>query len=159
MRDVPASELGSVWTHRSCGGGRTERRYLDLLIDGLSLSSRIRAAATSPLVSDMISPFGRLDAELARSAIDRLVGLAPPDLPGERSSLCVCPECGDLSCGAIAVRVAFQPGVVAWRDFAAYGSDGTVRVAGFDGVGPFLFSDAPYRRFFEEVRARLEATL
>lgn len=39
------------------------------------------------------------------AAVERLVGEASGDLPDGRVSLYVCPECGDLRCGAVTARL------------------------------------------------------
>jgi hypothetical protein len=47
-----------------------------------------------------------------------LLGATPPDTEDGRVLLYVCPECGDIGCGAYAVRVERGSGVVRWVDFA-----------------------------------------
>lgn len=57
----------------------------------------------------------------ARSAQDgtvaRLLLGAPPDLASGRVSLYVCPDCGDLSCGAVTVCIQRNADVVTQSDF------------------------------------------
>ena len=91
------STLDVVWTTRPGGGGRTERRYLDFVIDGVALSSLLDV--------DFISPFGWLNADTEKASIDRLLRQSPPDMAHDRTSLYICPECGDLGCGAVTVSV------------------------------------------------------
>jgi len=43
------SSLDVTWATRVGGGGRTERRYLDFVIDGVALCSRFNADFISPL--------------------------------------------------------------------------------------------------------------
>src|SRR5215475_6283343 len=91
------STVDIVQTIRSGGGGRTERRYVDFVIDGVPLSRLLKC--------DVISPFGWTIPNEQIAAVDRLVRRSPPDLPGQRVSLYVCPECGDLGCGAVSIQV------------------------------------------------------
>ena len=49
------------------------------------------------------------------SAIERLLSEAPGDLPDGRVSLYVCPERGDLGCGAVTATITREPETVTWR--------------------------------------------
>ena len=42
----------------------------------------------------------------------RLLGRLPADLPPGRVAVFVCPECADLGCGAVTVRLELQDDVV-----------------------------------------------
>jgi hypothetical protein len=103
------SILDVVWNTRSGGGGRTERRFLDFVVDGVPLSSQFDA--------DFISPFGWFDVNEQRATIDRLLRKCPPDVAHGRTSLYVCAECGDLGCGAVTLFVQGGAGVIVWKDF------------------------------------------
>jgi hypothetical protein len=52
------SSLDVIWSTRVGGGGRTERRYLDLIIDGVPLSTRLGADLISPFDEDIIHRTG-----------------------------------------------------------------------------------------------------
>jgi len=140
------STLDLAWVTRAGGGGRTERRYRDFLVDGASLTSRIKA--------DFISPFGWFDLSAQAAFLDGLLRKQPPQCAGGRTILCVCPECGDLGCGAVTVTVQGGPGVVIWRDFGIQNNyeDG-VYTAGFEDIGPFTFDGLTYYRVLESLRA------
>jgi hypothetical protein len=145
MEPMGISTLGVVWTTRSGGGGRTERRFLDFLVDGVALSSRFNA--------DFISPFRWGDIDEQRASIDRLLRKAPPDLASGRTSLYVCPECGDLGCGAVTVLVEGGAGVIVWKDFGIQNNyENVVHADGFEGIGPFTFDGLEYHRLFERIR-------
>src|SRR5215213_5534877 len=103
------STLDVVWTTRAGGGGRRERSFLDFVIDGVTLSSRMNA--------DFVSPFGWLDPQEKEASIERLLRKSPPDMPHDRTTLYVCPECGDVGCGAVTVVVEAGVGVIIWKDF------------------------------------------
>ena len=104
------STLEFVWSSRAGGGGRTERRFRDIKVDGVALSTVVNA--------DVISPFGWGSPEEQFMALDRLLLRAPPDLYEGRVSLYVCPECGDLGCGAVSVVIETDGSGIIWRDFA-----------------------------------------
>jgi hypothetical protein len=88
------SSLDVIWATRVGGGGRTERSYLDFMIDGVSLCSRFSA--------DFIPALGWLTLEERFATIERLTRKIPPNLAYNRTSLCICPECSDRGCSVIA---------------------------------------------------------
>jgi hypothetical protein len=138
------SALDAVWTVRS-GENRTERRYLDVVIDGVPLSTMG--------LGDVISPFGWLSHAEEDRASARLLQRSSPDLPQGRVSLYVCPECSDLACGAVSILVERGSGTVTWSDFAFQNDyDGEIHRTGFEEIGPFIFSENAYDRFFESLR-------
>ncbi|MEH2541929.1 hypothetical protein V1278_005049 [Bradyrhizobium sp. AZCC 1577] len=61
---------------------------------------------------------------------------------GHRVSLFVCPECGDLACGAITVFVSRNDVVVQWSDFAY--DNGYEAGTKLTHVGPFEFEWSAY---------------
>jgi hypothetical protein len=139
------SSLDVIWTTRSGRGGRTERRYLDFVIDGLALSSRFDA--------DFISPLGWLAVQEQVATIDRLLRRKPPDLAHGRTSLYICPECGDLGCGAVTAVVGGGTGVVVWSDFGIQNNyEDVVHREGFEAIGPFTFDGMLYHRLFARLQ-------
>jgi hypothetical protein len=139
------STLDVVWTTRQGGGGRTERRFLDFVIDGVTLSSQLN--------TDYISPFGCLDAGEQEVSIDRLLGKSPPDMAHDRTALYICPECGDLGCGAVTLLVQREDGVIIWKDFGMqYNYEDVIHTEGFENIGPFTFDITQYSELFEHLR-------
>ena len=144
------STLDVAWTTRSGGGGRTERRFLDLVIDGVALSSRLDV--------DFISPFGWCDTDEQEASIARLLTKSPPDLAHGRTTLYICPECGDLGCGAVTLLVERGPGVIIWKNFGFQNNyDETVHTLGFETIGPFTFDSKQYHELFERVRQLIKS--
>ena len=138
------STLELVWTTRIGGGGRTERRFLDFVIDGAPLSSLLDA--------DFISPFGWLDADTRKADIERLLGKSPPDMAHGRTSLYICPECGDLGCGAVTVLIERGERVVIWKDFGIQNNyEDAVYTEGLDNIGPFTFDSRQYDELFQRL--------
>jgi hypothetical protein len=140
------SSLDVTWATRVGGGGRTERRYLDFVIDGIALCSRFDA--------DFIPPFGwaLVDGQLAM--IERLRRKAAPGLAHDRRTLCICPECADLGCGAISLSVEGGAGVIVWKDCGIqnnYEEEGYRQ--GFEEVGPYTFDGEKYHTLLARVRS------
>jgi hypothetical protein len=77
------------------GTFKSERHFLDFVIDGQSLWEALRKP-------DMVSVLCVEYAEdETANAISRLLLSQKADLPDGRRSFFVCSECGDLGCGAI----------------------------------------------------------
>jgi hypothetical protein len=88
-------------------------------------------------------------------ALRRLLGEEEPDLPSGRISLYVCPECGDLGCGAVTAHVELGPETVTWAAFGmerGYDAD-NVELAQFADVGPLHFDRTAYETL---LRAQLD---
>lgn len=98
--------------HRKPGIGQTKRGFLDFCIDGSSLYDGLTDRGF-----DDISCVGWGDVQGQQVAIDRLLCQAPADFPGEKISLYICAECGDLACGAISLIIQEEEGFVVWKDF------------------------------------------
>ena len=134
-----------VWTTRPRELGRTERRYLDFVIDGVPLKSLFNV--------DFISPFGWFDADEQEASISRLLGKSPPDMPNGRTTLYICPECGELGCGAVTVLVQREAGVAIWKDFGFENDyENVVHTDGFQDIGPFTFDAIQYNELFERIK-------
>ena len=130
------SRLKVEWKRREGGGGRTQRDFLDFVVDGQSLSE---------LLGDHISCLGWLDAEQNAEAVGRLLLKESPDLPNNRNTLYICPECGDIGCGAVSLVVEWVGDNVVWRDFGYENNyEEIVHTEGFEEVGPFTFDRAEY---------------
>lgn len=142
------SRLELVRAVRVGGGGRTAREYIDFVIDGVPLRGRITA--------DVITPLGWGVPAEQGTAIGRLLRQAEPDLPGMRCSLYVCPECGELGCGAVGVVIDRGDGAIVWRDFAwQLPASGAAPEETKLDLGPFSFEGLAYVRLFDEMRSQL----
>ena len=130
------------------GPNRVDRSFLDFVVDGLSLYDEI--GRRSDLVSTLwISPPA---PEEQQKAVRRLLGLEQGDLPGDRVSLYVCPECGDVGCGAITLKIEFAVDEVRWSDFGYENTyEESIDRASYGSIGPFRFS----RQAYEELMSLL----
>ncbi|HET9430258.1 MAG TPA: hypothetical protein VFO70_03730 [Chitinophagaceae bacterium] len=98
---------------RPGASNKHERHYLDFVISGLSLREILGINGC-----DLISPFGWGDnKEYERDLIKVLTLRRKSDLATERVMLYVCPECGDIDCGAITANVVDQGDRIVWKDF------------------------------------------
>lgn len=141
------SSLELRWRVRSGGGGRTERRYLDFVVDGTSLYERLR-------VGDHVTPLGCWPVETEREHIQQLLSASG------RVPLSLCAECGDLGCGAITALVERTPDGFVWRDFAFENNYDTTMTdtESYCAVGPYVFSKAEYWRVLNERAASLSGS-
>jgi len=146
------------------------RLQLDFVVDGVALSERLVAvpapdADTSwledplnmPSVADLTRPLS------AAADLRRLAGVEARDdeswpLGLSRLPLYVCPECGDLGCGAITVHVdRTQPGQVTWSGLRHENGYEPADDLDLSAAGTFTFDTDDYRQVLLEPVARLDA--
>jgi hypothetical protein len=129
----------------SAGGGtRKERWTFDFLVDGRSLAELLGVDQR-----DLVGRLDRDDREANVQSVRVLTGDATPDFGADRVMLFVCPECGDLGCGAITAALRSDGDALTWSDFKfEYNYDEAS--IGFPQVGPFTFAARAYRRVLGE---------
>jgi hypothetical protein len=126
----------------SSGAFRTERRFFDFVIDGLSLRDTIACEYDLASVLWINAP---VPTAIAQS-IRRLLLIDPGDLPDGRVALYTCPECGDLGCGGITVDIKLSEGAVVWSKFGYQNDyDNDLYIDAFQQYGPFQFDLNRYR--------------
>ena len=123
---------------RAGGRGISRREYLDFVVDGRSLQDALREP-------DLIGCLGWWVPQAEAEHRQRLTGVAAPDSATGRVSLYVCPECGDLACGAVTARITCPPGEIVWSDFCFEGQY-EIDPAPIPDVGPYRFDEAQYRQ-------------
>lgn len=143
------SSLELRWRVRS-GGGRTERRFLDFVVDGVSLYDRMG-------VGDQVTALGCWAPVFERRYIQQLLVQKAPESPSGRVPLYLCGECGDLGCGTVSALVERASEGFVWRDFAfEHSSDAKpIDASSYRGVGPFMFNKAEYWQLLNERAAAL----
>lgn len=101
-------------TRRATLGNAT---YSEIVIDGVPLARHfIGRKGAHP---SGVSPLGwSPGSPEARRRVDELLGESPSELESGRVPVLVCEECGDIGCGAIAVRVIVKADQVTWTDWA-----------------------------------------
>jgi hypothetical protein len=55
---------------------------------------------------------------MRESVVAQLLGRVPSTLESGRVPVLVCEECGDIGCGAVAVRILHEEGCVRWTDWS-----------------------------------------
>ena len=124
------------------GGGRTQRDYLDFVVDGESLSEKIGG--------DLVSCLGWCVPNENAEAVRRLLLEEKSSLPDNRLPLYVCPECGELDCGAMTAIVERRNGKIVWRDFAFLnGREDIEYKEKITDLGSFAFDPRQYRNVFK----------
>jgi hypothetical protein len=115
-----ADRLEHAIRHRpgfaSGGITKTERVSVDFVINGQSVIEMLDRARNfgSDCMGCSVKGFDNED----RLAAARLLMQEAPDSPDGRVLLYTCAECGDIGCGAYAVRLSRQDGLWAWSDYA-----------------------------------------
>jgi hypothetical protein len=121
---------------------KSERHFLDLVVDGQSLWEAV--GKSRDMVSVLCAEYA---AEETAKAVGRLLLREKAYLPNDRRSLFVCSECGDLGCGSITAVIEKQGETITWK---AFGYENTYEdKIGFDEyskLGPFSFSATAYER-------------
>ena len=98
---------------RRGGSNRTERHYLDFIISGKSLSKLLHFKT-----HDYVTLLGWGDNKEYNNHILKIFTLQEvPDLKSGRVMLYVCPDCGDIDCGAITAKIIESDSVIVWEDF------------------------------------------
>jgi hypothetical protein len=97
-----------VWTDRRLGAMQTPRRFLDYVIGGRSFYDLHG--------QDRVSVLGWFVPAEDERAAERLV-TGSADLDG-RTAIAVCPEDGDLVCGAITAKIVISDEEVQWTKLA-----------------------------------------
>jgi hypothetical protein len=105
----PLSGLKANVTYSRSGTYQTRRVYADFVVDGLVLSDRAHRRR------DLISSLGWGPREVQDVVVDQLLLLRGSS--AGRVALYVCPECGDLHCGAVTVAIQREGDAIVWRDF------------------------------------------
>ncbi|MBI5287813.1 MAG: hypothetical protein HY873_02445 [Chloroflexi bacterium] len=151
LEQEPTSVLNLAWRARE--GTRsdrgvanaTRRQYLDFFVDGTSLYDALGVSDWVSWLADWPNPLsiGELLPE-GESVLDsEIEGVA-------RRLLYVCPECGDLRCGAITAVIHQEGDRVVWKDFAELFWDPSddmrplFDAEKFNHVGPFYFGRKQY---------------
>ena len=130
------STIELQWREREVGDAQTPRKFLDFVIDGKSLYDKL---------GDVISPLGWFRPEHNQIAVNRFLLLEPADFPDDRRSIYVCPECGDLGCGAVSAIIEQIGDRIVWRDFGYQNNyDGSVLFEDYRELGPFTFDAGEY---------------
>jgi hypothetical protein len=123
------------------------REFVDFVVAGRSLLETLTSGGgghadyMSRIVTGFVDP--------AREFVQELLGVAPSPSSTGRVLFYVCPECGDIGCGAYAVRVTQVEDNYKWFDFAY--ENGYEEPRPLPHVGPFTFDSKAYQMACDDV--------
>lgn len=127
---------------------KSERKYLDFLISGQSLEALLNTVS-----QDMIGTFGwSVSDAYENSMVNAFLGLEKPELPSGRIPFYVCPECGDIECGAITAEVEVTADSVVWKNFGFENNQDEPNLIDYKEIGPFKFDKTEYVKCFEAIK-------
>ena len=134
---VPATRMGIKYPD---GASKSERHFLDFVIDGESLWEKVGKPRDS--VSVICFEYSR---EETVKAVNRLLLNAKAVIPGDRRSLFICSECGDIGCGAVTAFLVRDGESIIWKDFG-YENDyeENLRLGEYKQIGPWTFDWKQY---------------
>ncbi|GAB6388152.1 hypothetical protein STUTZSP0542_16910 [Stutzerimonas marianensis] len=117
-----------------------ERISVDFLINGTSLLTTIVQATGghADFMGCLVRGFPKQNTE----AVERLLCSASPDSNSGRVLLYICPECGDIGCGAYSDFVERTGSTYVWRDFAH--ENGYEDPEPIPDAGPYNFESKQY---------------
>ena len=117
----------------------TERTSADFLIDGQSLLEMLvkNAGGHSDFMGCFVSGYAEACDRIRATLID-----VPPE-NGKRVLLYICPECGDVGCGAYSALVRRDRESYVWENFAY--QVGEYDSTSLEAVGPFVFESNLYK--------------
>lgn len=126
----------------SNGCTSVERCFADFRIDERSLLEILVTAdgGHSDYMTGFVSGHPEQNLRFANS----LIRSDLPDTESYRVVIYLCPECGDIGCGAYSVRIRSFGGEITWEQFAYENGYEQPRI--ILDVGPFRFSSASYER-------------
>ncbi len=122
------------------GSTKVGRKYIDFIVSGQSLGQLFGLPDL-----DLIGTFGWTEnKEYENKQIDEFLGLITPELKTGRTCFYVCPECGDIGCGAITAKIEVTEKNVIWKDFGYENNYSEPDLTGYKEIGPFTFDKKQY---------------
>ncbi|MEB0005556.1 MULTISPECIES: hypothetical protein [unclassified Pseudomonas] len=126
-----------------------ERCSSDFLINERSLLNAIVMAAGGH--SDFMGCLVKGFQEQNEQSKSRLLLREPAETESGRILLYICPECGDIGCGAYAVFVRQNDDCFTWNSFAYENGYEQPRI--IEGFGPFTFERHAYEAAINDAAA------
>ena len=131
---------------RKIGANQTPREYFDFLVSGKSLKTLLNIET-----ADYITLFGwGTNQEYDRHILNVFRLKEKPQLATGRAMIYVCPECGDIDCGAITATIKDFGDRIIWSDFG-YETDYGGLTENYDQVKPIEFERASYFAAFSKL--------
>jgi len=128
------------------GSDKHERHYFDFIVSGQSLRDILNVSK-----SDLISPFGWFENKAEEKlAKQELTLRQKTSLDTGRIMLYVCPECGDIACGAITAIIVDLGDRIVWKDFGYETGNGGISEL-YSHIQPIEFSRQEYFNAFSQL--------
>lgn len=100
--------------------------------------------------------FGLGQPEIEKHTIAQLLAKELPEPESGRVPIYICPECGDLGCGAVTARIDEEADSYIWSNFAFENNyEGTIEL--YSEVGPFSFNKVAYSKILKKRRTEIAA--
>ena len=149
MHSLSFQRLIRAGSRSASDATRAARASADFLVDNESLLSLL--AKSDGGHSDFMGCFVEGFGEQNQRKRDQLAGALQFDTEEGRYLLYICPECGDIGCGAYAAKVRINGLAAEWYDFAY--ENGYEPARALPSVGPFQFSLVEYVAALEAASA------
>ena len=151
------SKLSYKWRIRKgeklSGVVRHEVKYIDFLVDNKSIKDSLDQK------NDNVGRLGHGCFGDDNRIIDKHFIKFIPDLKSGRILLYLCPECGDVDCGAITFKLETDKYII-WKDFGFevtyYNDNKKERVNFYDKKVKFYFDKDDYIKFFKNLEKYLK---
>jgi hypothetical protein len=131
---------------RVIGANQTPREYFDFFVSGISLKTTLNIET-----ADYITLFGwGTDQEYDRHVLNVFRLKEKSQLDSGRVMIYVCPECGDIDCGAITATIKDFGDRIIWTDFGYETNYGGLTET-YDNVKPIEFERSSYFSAFSKI--------
>jgi len=137
-------------TSKNCST-KVDRKYIDFIVSGQSLGQIFGLPDF-----DLIGNFGWSEnKEYENKQIDEFLGLEKPELETGRTCFYVCPECGDIGCGAITAKIEMTDKNIIWKDFGYENNYSEPDLTDYKEIGPFTFDKKQYCETIEGLKTSM----
>jgi hypothetical protein len=123
--------------HRKVSQNETSVDFQDFYVNEKSLLEVIPN-------QDLVGVIGSFKPEFDIEAVSQLLLKEKSELSSGRVPIYVCPECGDLGCGAITISIQENEETYIWKDFGFENNYDEELLAEYNEIGPFTFSKIEY---------------
>jgi hypothetical protein len=128
---------------------KSERKYIDFIVSGKSLGQLLRIKDF-----DLIGTFGWSEnKKFENIQIDEFLGITKSELETGRTCFFVCPECGDIGCGAITAKIEVTDKNVIWKEFGYESNILKPDLSDYKEFGPFTFDKMQYFKILEGLKS------
>ena len=122
---------------------QTEREFQDFIVNGKSLFEIFGEP-------DLVGTIGSFGKEVNIEAVNLLLLKKYSELKSKRIPIYICPECGDLGCGAITISIVKKDKSFIWSSFGYENNYQDELLEEFKEVGPFKFQKEEYLNLFKK---------